>query len=205
MQLLQLAQEKLEEQKMKEAAAREKFEQSSFGKRLQSENPFVDFKKAVEKAVLDKTKHQQFEFEGDKDFYRDTDDFGMTITLNQPWASLITHGFKRFQGCDWTSKFRGPLWIHSSARKPTENEISAAESYYEEFYKEIGNNLPSFPDRYILSSLLGRTDLVDIIQETEYDDAVPKGLKEQVEGQYVMVLRNPMHLDIPIKMNSRGD
>ena len=50
------------------------------------------------------------------------------------------------------------------------------------------------------SSLLGRVDLVDIITLDEYIDTVPEKLREPTECQYQFVIRNPMYLDIPLKM-----
>jgi len=88
---------------------------SGFNQRLQSENPFDEFREAVEKAVIAKNVEKGAVFEGDQDFYRDADDIGMCLSMHQPWASLLVHGFKRFEGREWTHKYRGPLWIHATA------------------------------------------------------------------------------------------
>lgn len=39
----------------------------------------------------------------------------MCLSMHQPWASLLVLGFKRFEGREWTSKYRGPLWIHATS------------------------------------------------------------------------------------------
>ena len=44
-------------------------------------------------------------------FYREQDDQGMCLSMHQPYASLLVHGFKRFEGREWNHKFRGPLYI----------------------------------------------------------------------------------------------
>ncbi len=31
----------------------------------------------------------------------------------QPYASLVVEGVKRFEGRDWYTDYRGPLWIHA--------------------------------------------------------------------------------------------
>jgi len=106
---LEVKQKKLTESEVK---ARCKFLESGFGKRLQSENPFDEFRLAVEKAVIERNiKEGKSQFEGDQDFYKDGDDIGMCMSMHQPWASLLVHGFKRFEGREWTHKYRGPLWI----------------------------------------------------------------------------------------------
>lgn len=62
---------------------------SSLSQRLQTENPFEEFKKAVENAVIEKSKTSQKVFEGDKDFFKEIDDIGMCMSMHQPWASLL--------------------------------------------------------------------------------------------------------------------
>lgn len=188
--------------------AHSKFLQSGLSKRLQTENPFEDFKKAVEKAVIEQTANAKKAkvSEGDKDFYKETDDLGMTVTIDQPWASLIIYGFKRFLGVKFSHKFRGPIWIHSGVKKATNDEILAAEKVCVDFYEtELGEDeLPPFPDRYLTTSVLGRVDLVDILAWEEYNETVPEKLKENIEESYVLVMRNPMYLENPNKISARG-
>ena len=92
---------------------------SSFSQRLQTENPFEEFRQAVENAVIDKSSAPIKKFEPDMSFYREKEDTGITISMHQPWASLMVHGIKRFEGREWNNKYRGPLWIHSTQKKPT--------------------------------------------------------------------------------------
>ena len=139
-------------------------------------------------------------FEGDQDFYKDGDDIGMCLSMHQPWASLLVHGFKRFEGREWTNKYRGPLWIHATSQKPSPEAIQELESLYRNFYKEAGEDLPDFPDRYPTSVLLGRVDLIDVITIDEYHETVPRQLQEPTECQYQFIVRNPMVLELPQKM-----
>lgn len=142
-------------------------------------------------------------FEGDQDFYRDADDIGMCLSMHQPWASLLVQGFKRFEGREWTHKYRGPLWIHATAQKPSQELIEELESKYRAFYKSVGEDMPEFPERYLTSVVVGRVDLVDIITLDEYHDTVPKILQEPTECTYQFVCRNPMVLDLPPRMGGQ--
>lgn len=36
-----------------------------------------------------------------------------TITLHQPWASLVAEGYKDIENRSWRSHFRGPVLIHA--------------------------------------------------------------------------------------------
>lgn len=40
------------------------------------------------------------------------------ITLTQPWASLMAHGWKTIETRSWRTHFRGPLAIHSAKGFP---------------------------------------------------------------------------------------
>jgi hypothetical protein len=88
---------------------------SGFSSRLQSENPFDEFRDAVEKALLEKGNRDFSGVKADKEFFKDADDTGMCLSMHQPWASLLVLGFKRFEGREWTSKYKGPLWIHATS------------------------------------------------------------------------------------------
>lgn len=177
---------------------------SSFSQRLQTENPFEEFRQAVENAVIEKAKKPKKVFEPDMKFYREQDDQGITLSMHQPWASLLVQGFKRFEGRQWTNKYRGPLWIHATTKKPTQEEIDYVEGIYTKHYKKVvGENMPKFPERYLTGVLVGRVDLIDIISLQEYQDTIPKPLQEPTESDYQFIVRNPCILDIPLKMSGQ--
>lgn len=127
----------------------------------------------------------------------------MCLSMHQPWASLLVHGFKRFEGREWTHKYRGPLWIHATAQKCSQEFIEELEGKYRAFYQAVGEDLPEFPTRYPNSVLLGRVDLIDVITLQEYQDTVPKALQEPTECQYQFVVRNPQILELPLKMSGQ--
>jgi hypothetical protein len=93
----------------------------------------------------------------------------------------MVEGIKRFEGREWTHKYRGPLWIHSTSQKPSLETIKEVEGNYKSLYSSIGEDMPSFPDRYITGHLLGRIDLVDIIPFEEYEKTVEVKLREKTE------------------------
>lgn len=39
-----------------------------------------------------------------------------TLSLTQPWATLVVLGKKRFETRSWATKYRGPLLIHASKK-----------------------------------------------------------------------------------------
>ncbi len=48
------------------------------------------------------------------------------ISIRQPWAWLIVNGYKVIENRSWNTKFRGPVLIHASSRKPTVAEVMLA-------------------------------------------------------------------------------
>lgn len=42
------------------------------------------------------------------------------LSIKQPWAALIVHGFKPVENRDWHCNYRGPLLIHAGKQEDTE-------------------------------------------------------------------------------------
>ena len=38
-----------------------------------------------------------------------------TLTLKQPWATLVAEGIKRYEFRSWKTKYRGKVYIHAGA------------------------------------------------------------------------------------------
>ena len=54
----------------------------------------------------------------------------MCLSMHQPWAQLVVEGIKRIEGRMWATTYKGPLWIHAGAKKPTTDEINQIEKQY---------------------------------------------------------------------------
>jgi activating signal cointegrator 1 len=134
--------------------------------------------------LIEKARCKRKAFDGDRDFYKDSEDTGMCISMHQPWASLLVYGFKRFEGREWSTKYRGPLWIHATSQKPKAEEIEAMEKECRRHYESIGEDMPAFPARYFTSSVIGRVDLIDVISLEEYHDTVPEPLRETTTSAF---------------------
>lgn len=48
------------------------------------------------------------------------------LSIRQPWAWLIVNGHKDIENRSWNTKYRGPVLIHASTRRPTEDEWRVA-------------------------------------------------------------------------------
>eukprot|EP01135_Chromosphaera_perkinsii_P004049 Nk52_evm62s266 gene=Nk52_evmTU62s266 len=140
-------------------------------------------------------------------------DKGMCMSMHQPYASLLVLGIKRDEGRGWYSSHRGRLWIAAAAKEVTEEEIASVESFYREYYGEMfgkeGGSV-EFPETYPTGCLLGCVDVVDVLPQDAYTEA----LKERYDGNewkrhhesqspFVFVCESPQQLRFPFAM--KGD
>ena len=72
-----------------------------------------------------------------------------TLTIKQPWATLIMQGDKRFEFRSWQTKYRGDLLIH------------AGKGLDKEALKRLKKYLP---DELPTGKILGKVRLVDCIR-----------------------------------------
>ena len=130
-----------------------------------------------------------------------------TITVKQPWASLIVEGIKDIENRTWKTKFRGRVLIHSSAKpvcKPTE--------IFSLFNREQFLSLPEHTEGSpatiaVLSSIIGSVEIVDCVinhesiwaekSEPELWDEDGKPVYDR--PIYNWVLANPIKIDHPIE------
>lgn len=131
-------------------------------------------------------------------------DRGMCMSLHQPWASLVVHGIKRFEGRGWSTPYRGRLWIASTSRDTEDEEVQQLESEYRDVY---GPNTP-FPKSYPVGCLLGYVDLVDCWSDAQFDNYYraygPQSTHgfpvESNESKFVFVCANAHVMNTPFTM-----
>lgn len=68
------------------------------------------------------------------------------ITLWQPWATLVAHGYKRIETRSWKTNYRGPLAIHAAKKWNRElRELCLTEPFrscLKEIYPDKRHPLP---------------------------------------------------------------
>mmetsp|Transcript_17050 Transcript_17050/g.27240 ORF Transcript_17050/g.27240 Transcript_17050/m.27240 type:complete len:352 (+) Transcript_17050:934-1989(+) len=130
--------------------------------------------------------------------FTNKEDKGVCLSMHQPWASLLVAGIKRFEGRSWTSNYRGRLWIASAARIPSEEEVKAVQIQYQKIYS-MSPDIP-FPSSYPTSALLGCVDMVDCLDQSEfqhYRNRHAADFVEDSESQYLFVCQNPHTVALP--------
>jgi hypothetical protein len=75
------------------------------------------------------------------------------LSLKQPWAALIVHGFKDIENRSWSTRYRGPVLIHASQRQDriTVDEIERR------FGVRLNGDL-------LLGGIVGITEIIDCVR-----------------------------------------
>ena len=87
-----------------------------------------------------------------------------TITIKQPWASLIRDGIKKYEFRTWKTSYRGKIYIHAGLGED------------KEAIKRLNMNI-DYPKGYIIAE----AEIIDCI---EVDESFKKKLKEENENIY---------------------
>ncbi len=112
------------------------------------------------------------------------------LSMHQPWASLLVYGLKRIEGRGWPTEHTGQLWIHSTSKQATAQEIEVQssakhkchgevsviacsssktsnsslqemQSFYGQIHEQEGTDIsPNVPKTYPTSVLLGCVEVV---------------------------------------------
>lgn len=126
-----------------------------------------------------------------------------TITIKQPWASLIVEGIKDIENRTWKTKFRGRVLIHSSAKLD-------GYSLTEEQFTESGAKVLWDSDDQT-SMIIGSVEIVDCVinHESIWAEKTAKNYYDEtgefyeVKPTYNWFLANPIKFDKPIE-NVKG-
>lgn len=111
-----------------------------------------------------------------------------TLSIQQPWATLLAAGIKDMENRTWTTKFRGKLLLHASGKTVPRHTLD--ELPYEMFIPivnaQIFGNIPEFADMPT-GAIVGYADLTDCITEDTMTiwDGGPDCTKFVMQNAYV--------------------
>ena len=124
-----------------------------------------------------------------------------TLSVKQPWASLIVAGIKDIENRTWATKYRGSLLIHAGANLycPFPHE-ALSDDQFDSLPRDVQNKL--LLREYPVSAIIGQVDIVDCVinhpsvwaEKTE----MPSGVYMGEKPIYNWVLANPVKYDEPI-------
>lgn len=111
------------------------------------------------------------------------------LSIRQPWAHLIIHGFKTVENRTWFCKYRGPLLIHASKTMTAQEQSDAYAFALDETTMRSGS-LPAKHELH-MGGIIGIVDVVDCVPHgsSSHQNMLPMDLQWFV-GDYGIILRN---------------
>lgn len=122
------------------------------------------------------------------------------LSIKQPWASLIAHGIKDIENRTWKTKFRGRIYIHASAPKKFNIQLTD-----EQTKEAIPILKTAFEGTMPFGAIIGEVRVIDCVINAPSIWAEQSDLSEGAVFKpiYNWVLANPKLYDKPI-LNVKG-
>ena len=120
-----------------------------------------------------------------------------TLSLLQPWASLVVIGAKQIETRSWSTKYRGELLIHASLSK------KAAFLAREKPFSRHISDFSALP----FGAIIGKVRLIEVIRigpggftKKDIGHVSPdeKAFDDFTEGRYAWMLEGPQAFPVPI-------
>lgn len=111
-----------------------------------------------------------------------------TLTIKQPWASLIAEGVKDIENRTWPTKFKGRVLIHSSAASAGATSELLNDEQFNEYWEHGGMKTTR-------SAIIGSVEIVDCVIN---HPSVWAEKSEPEKPTYNWVLANPILFPKPI-------
>ena len=119
-----------------------------------------------------------------------------TLSLLQPWASLVVLGHKRIETRSWNTKYRGPILIHASEGKyygKAPNRFKCRDvalDFQQEFFHL---QLPHYKD-LPFGAIIGRVNLVDTFSTSDkVISIIPDGLETKRRNEFLYEIHKQEH------------
>lgn len=133
-----------------------------------------------------------------------------TLTIKQPWASLIAHGVKDIENRTWKTKYRGKILIHAAAKPVPFNGLINGVDFtmmqkkqiFRKWPISIHGRYPDFMSKWLNSAIIGEVEIIDCVVNHKSFWAEPTTVLQE-KPIYNWVLKNPILYDKPIE-NVKG-
>lgn len=104
-----------------------------------------------------------------------------TLTVHQPFASLIVLGFKRWETRPWVTHYKGPLLIHAGAARTVEGHRVFHLPTVHQFLSAHGcHNWDQLPR----SAIIGGVTVVETVPTEAFHHSRPLHASEELVGNF---------------------
>lgn len=119
-----------------------------------------------------------------------------TLTLHQPWASLVALGVKTIETRSWSTSYRGPLAIHAGLRKPGFDDMRTVVASHEAWNRWVAAGHIERASCHVLPGPLGA-----VVATATLVDCVPiRG--DRINDGHVLVLDDELWLAEPAELQA---
>jgi hypothetical protein len=125
-----------------------------------------------------------------------------TLSVLQPWATLLIAGTKRFDARGWRTTHRGLLAIHACSRFPRSSRDLCEHEPYRSALRQLGLDSPT---RLPLGVVLGTVHLLDCVRIAEVPDLTDdeRRLGDYPPDCWVWRFADPVPLAEPVPVSGR--
>lgn len=122
-----------------------------------------------------------------------------TLSLLQPWATLIAIGAKQIETRSWSTSYRGPVAIHASLSFPRDTRILCGESPFCDVLRAAGIDLDTLD---LPRGVIVATATIETIVPTRQLLTIPhepeRSFGDYAPGRFAWFLGNINPLVVPI-------
>lgn len=133
-----------------------------------------------------------------------------TITIKQPWASLICQGIKDIENRTWATKFRGRVLVHAAAKSWRWSQVLSYISDEMAWALHKNGASKKWLDSLETGAIIGSVEIVDCVinhasiwAEKSKQAQMGKLVIQQEKTTYNWVLANPIRFPKPIPIKGR--
>lgn len=123
------------------------------------------------------------------------------ISLVQPWAYLFALGAKKFETRSWQTKYRGELYIHSSAKFHfSDLELCRESEHFKKYIPDPSSGI------LVTGAIIGKVNLVDIVTTESIRETLPaeeRAFGDYRDGRYAWKCEGAMLLPEPIQAKGK--
>ncbi len=124
-----------------------------------------------------------------------------SLSLLQPWATLVMLGIKRCDLRDWKTRYRGRLAIHAGCKRSDAASALCRQKPYRSWLDDAG--IRSYVD-LPFQVLLGTVELVDCLDADELANDPDDGAVSLCsQGRWAWIFDDPRRFDRPIPFSGR--
>lgn len=109
------------------------------------------------------------------------------LTLWEPWASFMAHGYKKNETRGWATNYRGPLAIHAAKNRKEIYDFKfllVEAGIIKTFTDPVPDGFPTEDSEWPFGKIVCVVDLIDCISTTSMCDEVELSEMEAACGNY---------------------